>query len=220
MPAIKIILADDHTVLRTGLKLLINNQPDFVVVGEAADGQALLELLERVEADVLVLDLSMPLISGLECVKEIRSRKYDVKILVLTMHGQEYVKEAIASGAMGYIEKQALDSELFVAIKTVFSGKRYMSQDNASLLLDQLLLAEPEEKSDDPYVILSSREREVLKLLVRGHSLTQIAAILHLSVKTIDTHKTHLMEKLNVTHKSQLVEYALKHGLLSKRGAS
>ena len=218
MATIRIILADDHTVLRTGLKLLIDNQPDFAVVGEAADGEALLALVERVPAEVLVLDLSMPRVSGLECIKELRSRGLDRKILVLTMHGREYVKEAMAAGALGYIEKQALDSELFVAIRAVAAGRRYISPDNAQALLDQLLSTDDLAATRDPYAVLTAREREVVKLLVRGHTLTQIAAILHLSVKTIDTHKTHAMEKLGMTHKSQLVEYALRHGLLARRG--
>lgn len=220
MATIRILLADDHTVLRTGLRLLIDNQPDFTVVGEAADGEALLTLVERAPAEVLVLDLSMPRLSGLECIKELKSRGQEIKILVLTMHGREYVKEAMAAGALGYIEKQALDSELFVAIRTVASGRRYMSPDNAEVLLDQLLSSTPQAASPDPYAVLTAREREVLKLLVRGHTLTQIAGLLHLSVKTIDTHKTHVMEKLNLTHKSQLVDYALRHGLLARRGGA
>ena len=124
----------------------------------------------------------------------------------------------MSAGALDSIEKQALDSELFVAIRTVASGRRYMSPDNAEVLLDQLLSPAPQAASPDPYAVLTAREREVLKLLVRGHTLTQIAGLLHLSVKTIDTHKTHVMEKLNLTHKSQLVDYALRHGLLARRG--
>jgi len=212
---IEIILADDHAVLRAGLKLLLNNEPDFTVVGEAADGEALLALLERRTADVLIVDLSMPKISGLECIKEIRNREYPLKILVLTMYDAQYLKEAMKAGALGYVEKQVLDIELFVAVRTVAAGQRYLSPDNAEFLLDSLLVRDggpaPE---DDPYRLLSAREREVLKLIVRGHSMMQIGERLCLSVKTIDTYKTRMMEKLGCSRKSQLVEYAIRHGLL------
>lgn len=211
----RIILADDHSVLRTGLKLLLNNEPDFTVVGEAANGEQLLELLEKITADILILDLSMPGMGGLECIKEIKSRKYSVKILVLTMYDDQYVKEAMQAGALGYVEKQALDSELFIAVRTVAQGNRYLSPGNAQFLLNSLLLHESTPDKSDPYLLLSAREREVLRLMVRGHSMMQVAELLCLSVKTVDTHKTRLMEKLNYTKKSQLVEYALKYGLLS-----
>jgi len=215
MCKIKVILADDHSVLRAGLKLLLNNEPDFIVVGEASDGEQVLSLLERVTADVLVLDLSMPNMSGLECIKEIGSRGSNINILVLSMHEDEqYVKEAMKAGALGYMEKHALDTELYIALKTVAKGQRYLSPKNAQLLLNSLLTERPETAADDPYRLLSFREREVLKLMVRGHSMSEVAEILHLSVKTVDTYKTRLMEKLKFTRKSHLVEYALKHGLL------
>ncbi|MDR3561945.1 MAG: response regulator transcription factor [Negativicutes bacterium] len=215
MCKIKVILADDHSVLRTGLKLLLNNEPDFVVVGEASDGEEVLNLLGKVAADVLVLDLSMPNMSGLECIKEIGSRGSNIHILVLSMHEDEqYVKEAMKAGALGYVEKHAVDTELFIALKTVAKGQRYLSPNNAQLLLSSLLTERPETNADDPYKLLSFREREVLKLMVRGYSMSQIGESLCLSVKTVDTYKTRMMEKLNYTRKSQLVEYALKYGLM------
>ena len=127
---------------------------------------------------------------------------------------ENYVKEAMQAGALGYVEKHAVDTELFVAVRTIFKGQRYLSPRNAQLLLNSLLSDNTKDPSDDPYTLLSSREREVLKLLVRGYSMSQIGEILKLSVKTVDTYKTRLMEKLNCTQKSQLVEYALKYGLL------
>ena len=214
---IDIIIADDHTVLRAGLKLLLNNEPDLTVVGEAADGAELLALLERKTADVLIIDLSMPKVSGLECIKEIRDRGYNLKILVLTMYDAQYVKDAMKAGALGYVEKQVLDVELFVAVRSVAMGQRYLSPGNAQHLLDTLLVTDGEEQRNpsDPYRLLSAREREVLKLIVRGHSMIQIGEQLRLSVKTIDTYKTRLMEKLGCSRKSELVEYAIKNGLLN-----
>lgn len=216
MSKIKLILADDHSVLRTGLKLLLNNEPDFKVIGEAADGEQALLLLEKQSADVLIMDLSMPNMGGLECIREIKSRGYNVNILVLSMFDDEnYVKEAMQAGALGYVEKHAVDTELFVAVRTINKGQRYLSPRNAQLLLNSLLTdTTSKEPDDDPYTLLSSREREVLKLLVRGYSMSQIGEILKLSVKTVDTYKTRLMEKLECTQKSQLVEYAIKHSLL------
>lgn len=212
---IKIILADDHSILRVGLKLLLNNEADFVVIGEASDGEETLSLLKKTSADVLIIDLSMPHMGGLECIKEIQSCGYNIKILVLTMYDDEhYVKEVMRAGALGYVQKHALDTELFIAVKTVASGQRYLSPHNAQLLLNSLLSDNPKESSNDPYTLLSSREREVLKLLVRGHSMCQIGEILCLSVKTVDTYKTRMMEKLGYTKKNQLVEYALKYSLL------
>ena len=214
-PKIKIILADDHSVLRAGLKLLLNNEEDFIVIGEASDGEKVLHLLEKVTADVLIIDLSMPNMGGLECIKEIKSRNYPIKILVLTMYEDEqYVKEVMRSGALGYVEKQAVDTELFIAVKTVYKGQRYLNPHNSQLLLNSLLTDKPKEDSDNPYTILSSREREVLKYMVRGYSMSQTGEILCLSVKTVDTYKTRMMEKLGLTKKSQLVNYALKYDLL------
>jgi len=212
---IKIILADDHSVLRAGLKLLLNNEIDFTVIGEASDGQEVLSLLQTTPADVLIIDLSMPNMGGLECIKEIKSRGYDIKILVLTMYDDEqYIKETMRSGALGYVEKHALDTELFIAVKTVANGQRYLNPHNAQTLINNLLTDNPKENTDNPYTLLSAREREVLKLIVRGHSMSQIGELLCLSVKTVDTYKTRMMDKLDCTKKNQLVEYALKYGLL------
>ena len=215
---IRIILADDHSVLRVGLKMLLESESHFSVVGEAADGEELLILLEKTAVDVVVVDLSMPKMGGLECIKEIRSRGMDVKILVLTMFGDEtYIREVMQAGANGYVEKQAVDAELFAALKAVAAGQFYLSSKNSQALLNSLFTAAPRPSGQDPYEVLSVREREVLMLLVRGYSLSEIGAKLFLSVKTVDTYKTRLMEKLGLSKKSELVEYSLKHGLLSTK---
>lgn len=220
MKKFKIILADDHSILRTGLKMLLNNEPDFTVIGEAADGQQALDLLARETADVLILDLAMPHMGGLECIKEIKQRGYPVRILVLTMYEDEqYLKEAMLAGALGYVEKQAVDTELFEAIRTLAKGRRYLNPDKTQALISSLLTDAPKtEESNDPYTLLSHREREVLKHMVRGYSMSQIAKTLCISVKTVDTYKTRMMEKLQCTEKSQLVDYALKHGLITASG--
>lgn len=221
MAKIRIILADDHAILRTGLKLLLNNEPDFAVVGEAADGEQLLRLLESERAHVVILDLSMPVMGGLECIREIKSQDLTVKILVLTMHEtDEYLLAAMQAGAMGYVEKNAVDTELFEAVRAVAQGQRYLNSDKAAVLLNSLLDEPRKADAQDPYKLLTFREREVLRYMARGYSLSQIAQRLCISVKTVDTHKTRMMEKLNVTEKSELVEYALRHGLLAPTAAA
>lgn len=215
---IRVVLVDDHQLLRAGLKLLLEANSLIEVVGEAADGLEAIKLLEKVVADVAVIDLAMPHMDGLSCIKELKSRNIAVNIVVLTMHEDEhYVKEVMRSGAMAYVPKASADTELFQAIKTVAGGKIYLSQQDTQALLTLLLTdtETPNTKENDPYRVLSAREREVLKLLAYGYSNGEIAADLFLSSKTVDTYKARIMEKLNFTHKREMVTYALKYNLLS-----
>ncbi len=207
---LKILLVDDHRVLRTGMKMLLSSQSDFQVVDEASDGKEALEKLAEEKIDLVLMDLSMPGMGGMECLREIRMRNYPVKVLILTMYSeQQYIKEVMLQGADGYLCKDSLDSELFQAIRTVADGGRYLGAKDAYLLIDSLINEPPE------LVELSKREREVLALLVHGYSLSVIAEKLYISIKTVSTYKTRLMQKLGCTQKSELVDYALKHNLLS-----
>lgn len=207
---LKILLVDDHRVLRTGMKMLLSSQSDFCVVDEASDGQEALDKLASMSIDLVLLDLSMPGMGGIECLREIRSRNYPVKVLILTMYSeQQYIKEVMLQGADGYLCKDSLDSELFQAIRTVADGGRYLGAKESYLLIDSLIKEPPE------LVELSKREREVLALLVHGYSLSVIAEKLYISIKTVSTYKTRLMQKLGCTQKSELVDYALKHNLLN-----
>ena len=195
-----ILLADDHRILRTGLKLLLASQDDCHVVAEASNGQEVLERLEDTPVDVVLLDLSMPVMNGIDCLREIRRRHYDVKVLVLTMYSeQQYVTELMQLGADGY---------LFKGLRSVVSGHRYLSEREARSLLDGVL------DGAGQHPALSAREQEVLVALVHGHSLSAIGDTLHLSVKTVSTYKTRLMQKLNCKTKAELVDYALKHHLM------
>ena len=206
---LKILLVDDHRVLRTGMKLLLSSQSDMQVVAEASDGKEALEKLENYEIDLVLMDLSMPVMGGMECLMEIRKRNYPVKVLILTMYSeQQYIKEVMLQGADGYLCKDSVDSELFQAIHTVADGERYLGARDAYVLIDSLINEPPE------LVELSKREREVLALLVHGYSLSVIAEKLYISIKTVSTYKTRLMQKLGCTQKSELVDYALKHNLL------
>ena len=214
---LNVLLADDHKLLRAGLKLLLQRNPDFAVVGEAADGEQTLQLYQQLEPDLLLLDLSMPKMDGLDCLREIKSRWPEAKVIVLTMHEDEnYIKQAMQAGAAAYVHKSAADTDLFKAIDAVQAGQLYLSQQDSNLLLHVLLKQDPAPVDNQaPYVLLSPREREVLRLIAHGYSMAEVAEKLSLSIKTVDTYKTRLMEKLGTTRKSELVSYALKYGLLS-----
>lgn len=214
---LKVLLADDHKLLRAGLKLLLQRKPDVAVVGEAADGEQTIQLFEQLRPDILLLDLSMPNMDGIECLKEIKSRYPEAKVIALTMHEDEnYIKRAMQAGASAYVHKSAADTDLFKAIEAVQAGGIYLSQQDSKLLL-HVLLSREEETVDKkaPYILLSPREREVLRLVAHGYSLAEVAERLSLSIKTVDTYKVRLMEKLKATKRSELVRYALKYGLLS-----
>ena len=191
--------------------------PDLLVVGEAADGEETLRLFGQLEPDILLLDLSMPNMDGMECLREIKSRRPDAKVIILTMHEDEnYIRQAMQAGASAYVQKSAADTDLFKAIEAVQAGELYLSQQDSKLLLHVLLSREQETVDKQaPYVLLSPREREVLRLIAHGYSLAEVAERLSLSIKTVDTYKVRLMEKLAATQKSELVSYALKYGLLS-----
>lgn len=213
---VKIVLADDHALLRTGLKMLIESRPELRVVGSAGNGYDTLKVLEQTTPDILVLDLSMPGMDGMECLKELKSRGLKTRVIVLTMHEDEnYIKEVMKAGALAYVTKNSVDTEIFAAIDAVIQGKIYLNPANTQMLLGSLFTPDQPPLADDPYQILSSREREVLKLLAYGYSLSEISEQLSLSVKTVETYKARLMEKLKITKRSQLVSYALKHHLLT-----
>lgn len=207
MEKIRIVIADDHAVLRSGLKAMLNYSPQFEVVGEAANAQEALRLLDELRPDVLILDLSMPGMSGVECVKEIRYRGLPC---------QAYVKEVMRAGADGYMLKKSADTELMEGIVKVYAGKKYLNESLSEKLLDSLLRT-PEEGPDrrDPYVLLSAREREVLRFLAQGYTNSEIGAMLLLSTKTIDTYRSRIMHKLNVHRKSELVNYAVQYKLVN-----
>ncbi len=213
---IKILLADDHAVLRAGLRVLLNEEDDFVVVGEAADGEEVLTKIKALLPDVVLLDLTMPKMNGLECIGQLMDIVPQVKILVLTMHDDEgYLKAALRSGAKGYVLKKAADIELLTAIRTVAKGEMYIYPSMATALVYKMvnpmepILKEKKQKN------LSERESEVLQYLALGHTNQEIADILHVSVKTVETYKSRVMEKLELHKRAELVRYALENGIIS-----
>jgi len=212
---IRILLADDHAVLRSGLKLLLNSQDDFVVIGEAPTGLSAITFAEELQPDLILLDLNMPGLGGLEALPIIRQKSPDSRILILTMHGEpEYLQQAIKNGASGYILKKAADTELIIAIKAVMKSEIYVHSSMTKELLTDFL---PDQNQDPDQVIwdsLSSREKQVLKLVALGHTSTEIADQLNLSAKTINTYRYRGMEKLGLKTRATLVRFAMRRGLL------
>lgn len=214
---IQIMLVDDHALLRSGLKLLLQKKPPFKVVGEAANGIEALRLYEDLRPHLLILDISLPRLDGIQVLREIKLRHEEAKVIVLTMHEDEdYITSIMQAGASGYIPKAAVDEELYTAIDSVMNGYIYLRPKETKTLISSMLKKVPKEAdSRNPYVILSPREREVLRFLVRGYSLAETAKALTVSIKTVDTHKTRMMNKLNISKKSELIEYALEYRLLN-----
>lgn len=215
---IRIFLADDHAVLRAGLKSLLNSEPDMEVVGEAGDGQTCVQAAAQTRPDVILLDLNMPQCNGLEALAELRRQAPSSRVLVLTMHDDAgYLRQVLASGGAGYVLKQAADTELLSAIRTVYNGGVFLHPSHTKILLEDALPAPPPSPAaGDPLVRLSERELEVLRLIALGHANKEIADTLYLSVKTVETYKARLMDKLGLKSRAALVRFALEHKLLEE----
>ena len=219
MEKLRILLADDHAVVRAGLRMIIASQPDMEVVGEAADGREAIQQAERLRPDVVVLDLTMPGLGGLQALGVIREKAPGAKILVLTMHDDEgYLRQVLGAGGSGYVVKKAADMELLAAIRAVKRGEVYIHSSLTKPLVEGILdrRLEREAGASDRFEDLSEREKEVLHLLARGYTNQQIADALFLSVKTIETYRARLMEKLELRTRAELVRYALQKGLLTR----
>lgn len=214
-PKIRVLLADDHTILRAGLRMLLDAQPDIEVVGEASDGkQALAEAL-RLQPDLVLMDITMPEMNGIEATRQIKRALDATRVLILTMHeNEEYLFQVLRAGASGYILKEAAGTELISAIRIVFSGRFYMSPSAQSMMVGDYLQRVRSGEERDSYSALTEREREILKLVAEGHTNNQIAERLFISPKTVDTHRTHIMDKLNLHSRAELVKYAMRRGLL------
>jgi len=214
MSPVRVVLADDHHVVRHGLRTLLEAGGDFVIVGEAADGLEVMPLVERLNPQVLILDLVMPGLNGLEVTRQVHRQFPQVRILVLSMHASEpHVLEALRHGAAGYAIKDATPDELLHAVREVAAGRRYLSGP-----LSERAIAAYAEKAQtsvlDPYDTLTSREREVLQLSAEGRTLPEVAARLGISPRTAETHRTNLMHKLALRTQTDLIRYAVRRGLL------
>lgn len=209
---VRIVIADDHTIMREGLKRILEGAEDIEVCGEATNGFETLSLVRKGGFDLLLLDLSMPGRSGVELIRQIKDEMPKLPILVLTMHEEEqYAVRAIRAGAKGYLTKESAGTQLVCAIRKVASGRPYISLEVA----EQLAIDAMPASVASPHKYLSDREFEVFNLLVSGKTITEIAEILHLSVKTVSTHKTRILQKIGSASLAELVQYAVAHGLLA-----
>ena len=213
--SITIVLADDHHIVREGLKTILDAQPDFQIVGEADDGLQVGPLVERLKPSVLVLDLMMPGLNGLEISRQVRRNTPQTQIVILSMHANEaYVAEALAAGAAAYLLKRATSDELVNAIHEAVAGRRYLSSPLSDRLIDAYIRKLEAEEEDDPYATLTPREREVIHLAAEGSTNNEIAERLSLSVRTVEKHRSNLMHKLGLKKQTDLIRYAFQRGLL------
>ena len=210
---ISIVVADDHGIVREGLRRLLEAEPDFKVCGEAADGREVLRQVASSDPDVVVLDITMPKLGGLETLDQIRSEHKRTKVVLLSVHSDPpFIQSAVSLGADGYVLKNGPATEIVTAVREVMNGGSYFSPAVAKEIVDQLRA--PRSESKDPFSLLSGREREVLHLIADGLSAKEVAVELSISTKTVEAHRTSLMRKLNVRKATELVRYALRHGLI------
>lgn len=217
MKKIRVLLVDDHAVLRAGLRLLVDSQPDMMVVGEAGDGQEGIWLAAELKPDVVLMDIAMPNMDGIEAMRFLMEKTPESRVLFLSMYqDEEYLRKVLATGAAGYILKRAAGPELLAAIRAVDRGDVYLDPALTRMLVEDYLgrgLAQaPQEEPSTS--ILTPRELEVLRLVAQGHTNREIAELLVVSVKTVETHKANIMEKLGLRTRAELVRYALRRGLL------
>lgn len=214
MKPLRLLLADDHTVVRTGIRMLLQSFAGFEVVAEADSGQQALELVEKTAPDIALLDISMPDLSGIEVAALIQARFAQTRVVILSMHGGvEYVAQALQAGAAGYLLKDATPAELELALGIVARGETYLSPRVSGALVNKYV--RPAAGGSDPLNALSQRQREILQLIARGLSTKQIAVDLDVSIKTVETHRAQLMERLGIRDIAGLVRFAIRCGLIS-----
>ena len=215
MADIRVILADDHAVIRSGLRLVLERQPEFKVVGEAADGSEAIALAEQLQPDVAVLDVAMPNLNGIEAARQITAKSAKTAVVILSMHSDEgYVLRALNVGARGYLLKDSPESDLIAAVFAVHAGKAFFSPAISRVLVDDYVRQMRQRGLEDSYELLTAREREVLQLLAEGKSNKDVAARLNLSLYTVETHRSNLMEKLNLHGLPELILYAVRKGII------
>jgi len=216
MPKIKVLIVDDHTLVRDGIKALLSLVADIEVVGEAENGREALERVIELAPDVVLMDLAMPVMSGLEATRRIRREFPKTRVLALTQYDDsEYVIPVIEAGASGFVTKMVASSELASAIQAVYRGESFLSPSAASSLVEEFQQKTAAETEKDPYEHLTDREREVLKLVAEGHTVREIAGMLVVSPKTVEWYKTSLMQKLNIHSKTDLIKYAIRKRVIN-----
>jgi len=216
MDTIRVLLADDHVVMRNGLRLLLERQPDLEVVAEAADGREAVDMTLLHRPDVVVMDVAMPRLNGVEATRQIVSRLPATSVVILSMHSDEsYVLRSLKAGAKAYLLKDSAESDLISAIAAVTAGKSFFSPGVSKILKEDYVFQLTKLGAEDSYELLTAREREVLQLAAEGKSNKEIAALFNLSLYTVETHRTHVLQKLNIHSVPELVLYAVRKGIIS-----
>ena len=213
---IRIVVADDHAVMRRGLRLVLEQQADFQVLGEANDGREAMSMVESLLPDVAVLDITMPNLNGIDAARQISARQPGVAIVILSMHADEgYVLRALKAGARGYLLKESPESDFIQAIRAVSAGKAFFSPAVSRMLVEDYVRQLQDKDIEDSYELLTSREREVLQLIAEGKSNKDVANMLNLSLYTVETHRSNILEKLNLHSVPELILYAVRKGVIS-----
>jgi two-component system response regulator NreC len=213
---LRILLADDHTLLRQGLRKILQERPDWEVVAEAGDGREAVRQTLAVQPDIAILDIGMPLLNGIEATRQIVRRLPDIHVLILSMHANEaYIIQALKAGAKGYLLKDSADTDLIRGVTAVASGKSFFSPAVSKVMLDDYVRHLTEKGIADRFDSLSEREREIFQLVAEGHSNKEIAELLSISPTTVETHRAHILQKLDVHNTAELVLYAVRRGVIS-----
>ena len=212
--AIKIIIADDHAVVRDGLKMILESKGDIKVIAEAEDGLQACQKAKELNPDVILMDISMKNMNGIEATQRIIEDNPDIKVVILSIQSSsEDIYRALKAGAIGYLLKESAGNEVVEAVRAAYSGRRYLSHKVDDILIDSYIFEREKNDSKGPLEILSSREREVLQLVAEGKSSSEIAKLLFLSVKTVETYRSRLMQKLGIKDFAELIKFAIQHGL-------
>lgn len=215
MKKVKLLVADDHKIFRQGIKKLLEEEPDLQVVGEAADGRETIKKATELKPDVILMDIAMANLNGLQATKQIKKILPDTKVIMVTMHkNEEYVLQSFQAGASGYILKEGAVEELVSAIRTIHQDKSFLSPTISKTLIDAYLRKMETGKTETPFDLLTDREREVLQLIAEGYTNREVAKSLFISVKTVEAHRAHIMQKLNIHEIAKLVKYAIQKGLV------
>jgi DNA-binding NarL/FixJ family response regulator len=213
---IRIVLADDHSVMRSGLRALLQQHPDMQVVGEASDGREAMNLVESLRPDVVVLDITMPLLNGIDAARQIAAKQLDVAVIMLSMHSDEsYVLRAMKAGVHGYLLKESAEIDLLHAIRAVTQGQSFFSPAVSRMLAEDYVRQLQDREIEDSYDLLSPREREVLQLIAEGKSNKDVANLLKLSLYTVETHRSNILQKLNLHSVPDLILYAVRKGVIA-----
>jgi two-component system response regulator NreC len=216
MSTVRVLVADDHTIIRSGLRHLLEKESDIEVAGEAADGREALDLAEQLRPDVVLLDITMPKLNGIDVSRQIAAKLPKTSVIILSMHSDEsYVLRSLNAGARGYLLKDSAESDIINAVRAVSRGKAYFSPEISRMLVDDYVRQLRQRGVEDSYELLSPREREVFQLLAEGHSNKEISSMLNLSPHTVETHRGNIFEKLNLHSLPELILYAVRKGVIS-----